>query len=312
MSEVFFSVIIPAYNAENFIGETLRSIVAQTYSDFEVIVADDASSDRTAEIVKEFQRDDPRFSYYLIPRQGNCGGPRNHALRYAKGRYAAFLDADDLWAPSKLEQYHRHIESTGAGFLFSNGVNIDSSGKPLGVRLHPKMKQLFPVQDPFLLFSNIIGVSSVVVRRDLLREDPFSLMKEVRAVEDYRVWLELNLKTEVHYLSDSLFFYRIHNNQLSNSYVFMLDQMENVLAVDGIGLAERHGESLISLAREVINVRRKLVQGKYRDALAAFRVVFKSMGRRERSTFLEYVHYGLGHTIKSGVLRKSKRVLRLN
>src|SRR4051812_1333185 len=132
MAKVFFSIIIPAYNAENFIDETLRSIVAQTYQDFEVIVADDCSEDRTAEIVKQFQRNDPRFSYYLIPRHGKRAGRGNNALRPAKGRYVAFLDADVLWAANKLEHFYRHIASTGAGFLFSNGVNIDLTGKQLG------------------------------------------------------------------------------------------------------------------------------------------------------------------------------------
>ena len=307
---VFFSVIIPAYNAEHFIGETLQSVLAQTYSDFEVIIVDDGSTDGTAKVVQNFLTDS-RVSIQTLPHQGKPAAPRNHALRCARGDYVAFLDADDLWARDKLEQYYNHIERTGAGFIFSNGFNIDVTGKQLGTRLNPRMKQLFPIQDPLLLFSNIIGVSSVAVRRDLLRPDQFSPMNEVRAVEDYRVWLELNLKTEIHYLSDPLFFYRTHDNQISASYVFMLNQMDNVLAIDGIGLAREYGEPMISLARQIVDVRRMAVERKYLKAFAKTAAVFRKMNQKERSTFWEYLHYGLGQNMKNLMLQRLKKLFGL-
>jgi glycosyltransferase involved in cell wall biosynthesis len=303
---VFFSVIIPAYNAERFIAETLQSVLAQTYSDFEVIIVDDESRDGTSRVVQDFLFD-RRVSAYAISHQGKPAAVRNHALRYAKGRYVAFLDADDLWAVDKLEQYYNHIERTGAGFLFSNGINIDTSGKQIGMRLNPRMKRLFPIQDPLLLYSNIVGVSSVAVKRDLLRPDQFSAMEEVRAVEDYRVWLELNLGTEIHYLSDPLFYYRIHNNQISASHLFMLDQMENVLAIDGIGLASSHGGPLISLARQLISVRRMILQKMYFKAFATLAALLRTMNQRERSTFWEYLHYGLGQNMKNMMLQRLKK-----
>lgn len=99
----FVSVIIPAYNAEAFIGRTLESVLAQTYENIEVLVVDDGSRDRTAEIVASFAQKDSRV---ILLKQQNAGvaAARNLAIEKSRGEYIAPLDADDIWYPSKLDK----------------------------------------------------------------------------------------------------------------------------------------------------------------------------------------------------------------
>ena len=94
------SVIMPTYNCGRFIAESIRSVIAQTYTNWELIIVDDCSTDDTAERVAGF--DDPRISYQRNTRNMGAALTRNKALREAQGRYIAFLDADDVWAPEKL------------------------------------------------------------------------------------------------------------------------------------------------------------------------------------------------------------------
>src|SRR5947209_4924853 len=123
------SVIVPAYNAENFIGETLNSVLAQTYENIEVIVVDDGSRDLTAAIVKNAARRDRRVK---LLRQQNLGVAmaRNLAIARSSGEYIAPLDADDIWYPSKIEKQVRSLETGGrkAGASYCWCVSINENG----------------------------------------------------------------------------------------------------------------------------------------------------------------------------------------
>jgi glycosyltransferase involved in cell wall biosynthesis len=103
------SVILPVYGVEKYIAEAVRSVLAQTFSDFELLIIDDGSPDRSVEICRQFT--DSRIR---IIQQQNRGlsGARNTGIRYAKGEYLAFLDGDDLWAPEKLEKQVAHLDNS--------------------------------------------------------------------------------------------------------------------------------------------------------------------------------------------------------
>src|SRR5512147_1419439 len=96
------SVITPAYNAERFIAQTLDSVLAQTHGDWELVVADDSSTDGTASIAEDYARRDGRIRLLRMPGNQGQGPARNAALGVAHGDFVAFLDADDLWDPEKL------------------------------------------------------------------------------------------------------------------------------------------------------------------------------------------------------------------
>ena len=108
---VFYSIIIPAYNAEKYIEQCIRSVLAQTCTDYEIFVIDDGSEDRTGDIIKEMAEVYPAVSFLRIPHSG-AGASRNRGLRETKGKYVIFLDADDYWLNSRLlEQLRVKLET---------------------------------------------------------------------------------------------------------------------------------------------------------------------------------------------------------
>ncbi|MGL5077637.1 MAG: glycosyltransferase family 2 protein, partial [Waterburya sp.] len=102
------SVIVPVYNVEDYIAQTINSVLNQTYPHFELLIIDDASPDRSLEICQQFR--DPRIKIISQKNRG-LAGARNTGIRHAQGDYLAFLDSDDLWLPEKLAQHIQHLES---------------------------------------------------------------------------------------------------------------------------------------------------------------------------------------------------------
>lgn len=132
-SDSMVSVIIPAYNAEAFIQYTLDSVLAQTYQNFEVIVVDDGSIDRTPEIVKSFAQRDPRI-HLLSQKNLGVAAARNLAIQASKGVYVSPIDADDIWYPQKLEKQVRCIEAAdeSIGLVYSWSVYLNEAGEIIG------------------------------------------------------------------------------------------------------------------------------------------------------------------------------------
>ncbi|TRZ89739.1 MAG: glycosyltransferase [Methanosarcinales archaeon] len=123
------SVIIPTFNREKFIGDAIRSVLDQTFQDFEVIVVDDGSTDRTAEIVRAFASDKVKYVYHTNRGRSNA---RNHALGLAAGRYIAFLDSDDLYLPNKLELQVNFLNThPDVGMVYTSAYCVDENGSLL-------------------------------------------------------------------------------------------------------------------------------------------------------------------------------------
>ena len=128
------SIIMPAYNNARFIGDSIRSVLAQTYINWELLIVDDCSKDNTAEIVESFH--DPRIHYQRNAHNMGAAETRNQALKIAKGRYIAFLDSDDLWEPEKLEKQITFMEKNGYAFTFSDYQIMQENGTQTGNILH--------------------------------------------------------------------------------------------------------------------------------------------------------------------------------
>ena len=123
MNNPRISVIIPCYNSEKFIKETMDSVLSQTYRDFEVIVIDDGSKDKTREIIQSF--DDERIKYYY-KKNGGMADARNEGIKLAKGEHIAFLDHDDIWFSDKLELQLSEIEKSECiGIVYSGYIEIN-------------------------------------------------------------------------------------------------------------------------------------------------------------------------------------------
>ena len=127
------SIITPTFNSERFIAETILSVQAQTYKDWEMIIVDDCSTDRTAEIVASFQEKDSRIKYLYNSTNKGSAFSRNIAIQKAKGKWIAFLDSDDLWHPEKLEKQIEFMTRNDIHFSYTNYCEIDESSKEVGV-----------------------------------------------------------------------------------------------------------------------------------------------------------------------------------
>lgn len=218
------SVVIPAYNAGNFIEYSLKSIVSQKYRPIEVIIVDDGSNDLTAHIVESFaQKHQDMFITFHLARQEN-GGPsraRNSGISAARGEWITFLDADDQWTSDKLtKQVDYHLGHPEISFSFADmrvvkdsGVTIESVFVKYGY--HP-CDVNGVVDDPFkkLLMGNFIPTGTVMLRRDCFEEvAPFD--ESIRHGEDYDLWLRMALKFRFGCLPEVLKIKKDHAANLS-------------------------------------------------------------------------------------------------
>lgn len=186
------TVVMPAYNAQGTIDESIRSVRAQSFTDWELIVVDDASTDHTAAVVEPHQAD-PRV--VLVRSETNVGLPaaRNLGARVGTGRYVAFLDSDDLWLRAKLErQVAYHAKHPGCLVSHTGFEIFDARGpvrrSPLGVldRWHARRARLLPI----LYIRNVVGVLTAMMDRSLLLESG-GFNERLRACEDFDLWMTL-------------------------------------------------------------------------------------------------------------------------
>lgn len=177
------SVVMPAYNAARFIGDAVRSVLGQTFSEFELLVVDDCSRDATAEVVEDFVKTDSRVRLIRHARNFGPAAARNTALDRARGRYIAFLDSDDLWLPEKLEIQLAFMREQSAAICFTQFCRITEEGtvisRPVPV---PPM-----VDYRGLLKGNVIATSTVLL--DRTRTGPFRMIRTY--YDDYALWLML-------------------------------------------------------------------------------------------------------------------------
>lgn len=209
------SIIMPAYNAGYYINDAINSVLSQTYSFWELIIVDDGSTDTTAKIVSEWLIRDKRIQYYY-QQNGKQGKARNLGISKSQGKYLAFLDADDLWLPEKLEIQIREIKEKKADLVFSNSYifyddNINDTSKKMNVK-----KATFRGKNAVELFlgGNQIPVLTVLVKKQKVTDvGAFSEKLEIQNVEDYHLWLKLLLSDCIFYSSDLVLTkYRLHNN----------------------------------------------------------------------------------------------------
>lgn len=214
------SVITPVYNGEKYLEETIQSVLDQTYTDFEYLIVDHASNDSSIEIIRKYQKIDNRIK--IIQLDINKGGPaypRNEGIRVAQGEYLAFVDADDVWKPHKLQtqinffNIHDDIDMLYTGFDL-----IDENGKPQGRAKNHILKNIFGIfmKDSKLIFYiSFININTLIIKKDtliLFNEEPFLI-----AIEDWMFHI-LNFQAgkKGTYLNENLINYRVHLSSLSS------------------------------------------------------------------------------------------------
>lgn len=211
------SVVVPAYNSMKYLPETISSLLAQNYEDFEVIIVNDGSTDNTQEWGTQIQ--DSRVVCISQENRG-LSGARNTGIRHAKGKYIAFLDADDLWHPSKLKKQVQELDnSADAGLVYSWVSYIDDQGRPTGKCLRNSATGM--IWD-ILIQHNIVECGSVaMVRRECF--DKCGLFDEAlkSAVEDWDMWLRIATQYPFAVVREALTYYRQHPGGASKDWASM-------------------------------------------------------------------------------------------
>ena len=220
------SVIIPVYNVEKYIERTLKSVFKQTYSNIEIVLVDDQSIDNTAEIIKRNQETHPEIVYFLQPRNMGAGYARNKALELARGQYVAFLDADDMWKPTKIEKQVRLLEEKRGSFCFTAIEMVDGE-----YRLIKRKRTVRDVIDyKFLLSNTMIPTSGVMVDRWIKGDFRMHLR---RGGQDYATWLELLRDgTKAYGIDEALVSYRIDGESLSSNKLKSIIQIWEIQTKD--------------------------------------------------------------------------------
>ncbi|CAN1493742.1 WcaA Glycosyltransferases involved in cell wall biogenesis [Flavobacteriaceae bacterium] len=216
METALVSIITPSFNSEKFIAGTIQSVQNQTHQNWEMIIVDDCSSDRTVSVIQQFIKNDVRIRLFQLDKNSGAGIARETALSNAKGDYISFLDADDLWKPLKLEKQLQFLKAHKAHFTFSFYDCIDEEGNALNKRVEAprnlSYRQLF--------FCNYVGNLTGIYEVNYFGKIAISA---TRKRQDWMVWLTILKKiTKAKPVPESLALYRIRDNSLSASKIDLL------------------------------------------------------------------------------------------
>lgn len=258
------SVIIPAFNAQRWIEEAVKSALEQTLPPFEVIVVDDGSTDNTAQVIKKFGL---RIKLLQQPNMGPASA-RNLGMKNAQGDWLAFLDADDKWLPWKLEKVMRIAEKNpDMGFFSHDAFVIDAQGKIVGTYRYKKSPAEH--QALALLFRNTVMTSSVVMKSAVIKGIGFFNDNLCAGSEDWDYWIRVAEKYKLFHINECLAFYR--RLEGSSSRV-RLDKLlaDNIAVVRDAGKRNQFPQAILN--RAIANL--------YRDSAIRRASAFDSEGTR--------------------------------
>lgn len=213
MDNTMVSIVTPVYKAENYIKETIQSVLNQTYENFEMILIDDCSPDNSATIIKEIAEKDSRIKYLKLEKNSGAAVARNKGIELAKGKFIAFIDSDDKWYPDKLEKQIHFMTSHNVAFTYTKFEMINDNGtlKNDAAKLPEKLNY------KGLLKNTAIACSTVVIDREIIGN--FS-MPLVRKGQDTATWLKILRNHEYAYLvNQTLNQYRTVEGSLSSNKV---------------------------------------------------------------------------------------------
>lgn len=211
------SIVMPAYNSEKYLFDTVKSVISQSYSNWELIIIDDCSKDSTKTIIEKLSQLDFRIKSIFLNKNSGAGIARNAGIRISEGQYLAFLDADDIWSEEKLELQVKHLSSNNAAICHTSFRFIDECGESRqgGVKVSPQVC----LKDN--LKNTEIGTSTAIIDRYKIdRNIEFS---SIRARQDLKLWIQLlGLGYTSFGLEKSLVKYRVRSGSVSSNKIKML------------------------------------------------------------------------------------------
>ena len=178
------SIIMPCYNAERYIAQSIESVLAQTYQNWELLITDDCSTDKSVEIISKYSKNDDRISVIVPDEHQGIARTRNMSISRARGRFVAFLDSDDIWYPEKLEKQVNYMLENDLAFTYSSYEIIDCHGNPK----HKVVKDAGVMSYKKYLRNTIICCGTVVVDREKTGHFATPIIK---TSEDMSLWLSI-------------------------------------------------------------------------------------------------------------------------
>lgn len=199
-SQELVSILMPSYNTEKYISASIESVLSQTYTNWELLIIDDCSSDNTDQVVSVYLKD-KRIKYLKNKKNSGAAFSRNKGLREAKGKWIAFLDSDDLWYSDKLEKQIRYMESRRISFSYTNYEEIDELGNKKGVKITgPKKITKRKMYD--YCWPGCLTVMYDAEKIGLIQ------IEDIKKNNDYAMWLKVCRKADCFLLDEVLGQYR--------------------------------------------------------------------------------------------------------
>ena len=219
------SIIVPVYNVENFIVETMDSVLAQTYHNWELLLVEDCSSDNTVTLIRQYMEKtgDPRIRLIRQPSNMGAARARNKGLKEANGRYISYLDADDLWVPEKLEKELAFMKEKDAVFAFTGYEFADETGKGMGKVVHVPEKLTYKQA----LSNTTIFTTTVMFDLEKLPREQLEM--PVMKSEDTALWFRvLRSGVTAYGLDENLVKYRRAGKSLSSNKLEAIRRIWNL------------------------------------------------------------------------------------
>ena len=206
------SILMNCYNGEKYVEKSIESVLKQTYDNFEIVFWDNNSTDKTAEIVKNFN--DSRIKYYKGTENVVLGEARNLGISKCVGEFIAFLDSDDLWLPKKLELQIPQFDDPKVGIVICNTIFFTDDYR---VKLLRYSKPPVCGSIPNILVKNYhISLETVIVRAVLLQQYNIRFEKDYEIIEEFDFILKLSCFTKISFVDETLAMWRMHPNSISN------------------------------------------------------------------------------------------------
>lgn len=290
-NEITFSIIIPTFNRAGFIEKTIRSVLNQTFSNFEVIVVDDGSTDNTKVIVSQII--DPRLSYHKKENEER-GAARNYGGRIAKGSYITFFDSDDLLYPNHLATAIDTIKKYNFPEWLHLGYEILAPKNELLKRVNNLQGNV----NKKLINGNFLSCNSVFLRNDIANENPFNEDRSLSALEDWELWLRIGSKYKIHYCNTVTS--AIINHELRS----VLEPQTNKLLnrVNSLMKYVLENSEIVSFYKKDIN--------KFKASCFTYIALHTALTKKNRSTTIKYLLKGIKENPSSLFSRRFLAILK--
>ena len=222
MKQELVSVIMPTYNAGKFLADSIESVLAQTYTNLELLITDDGSTDNTIDILKDFSERDKRVKVKFLTSNVGPAVARNKSIERAKGRYIAFCDCDDRWFPEKLEKQIAHMTHKDCALCSSSYLICDDNNEVTGINISPKHLTLGMMKR-----DNKLGCLTAVY--DIQRLGHKFYMPAIRKRQDWALFLNILKECQICFcLTEPLAYYRERENSISSNKFSLVKYNVNV------------------------------------------------------------------------------------